>query len=296
MVGESFAHRVVPKIGMKSFGINALSPNIDAGNALCLEFLLHLRTGDEREIGPRMRPSQHFPAHRFNAGHEAQIVLSVGGQMRVVAHDERYAEDAGVKNSRKQEKSGTRDVNQIGLRVFHHAGTLHFGQVEGEGYLVVQGKGETKRVSNFVAKGLRRQLLPGSLGVDGENFHLVVGFSEELEQFLEAIGVTGHVSEGRGLHEQGNFARRMPAERRCARRFRRGVDFSRIERRRGGEAPHGRQRWHKGRAAGAPRRNQQTLQQKEVSKAAPGVADSPTRAVVERLWRHTVLVRPRWIS
>lgn len=42
-------------------------------------------------------------------------------------------------------------MDQIGLELLHNFGALHLGQIEGEGNVVVEGKGESLGMLNAVA-------------------------------------------------------------------------------------------------------------------------------------------------
>ena len=79
--------------------------------------------------------------------------------------------------------------------------------------MIVEGKGKSLGVTDRKAKGFLGQIFGGRFGVDRQNVHIVSGFGEELEHFLEAIGVSGDVGEGSGFYHQADLARRVSSKR-----------------------------------------------------------------------------------
>lgn len=131
---------------------------------------------------------------------------TVIGQMRVVAHNEWDLHGTRIKDGGEQQKSWTRDVNDVRFEILNDFGALHFGQINGQGDVIVEGKGESLRVLDWVSHVVSGEVLGGSLAVHGENIDVVSGLFEKLEHFLEAIGVSRDMRKGSGFDHQADFA------------------------------------------------------------------------------------------
>ena len=83
-----------------------------------------------------------------------------------------------------------RDMNEIGLELFNHLCSLHIGQIQSQGYLVVKGKCESLRMTNSESKGFLGQLACWSFAVHRQNIHFIPRLLEKFEHLLESIGVS----------------------------------------------------------------------------------------------------------
>jgi hypothetical protein len=109
----------------------------------------------------------------------------------------------------------TRDVDQIGFEPLQDPRALHFGQIHGQGNLVVQGEGKPERVGDFVSKGLTGKIFGGCFGIHSQYLDFVTGLGKILQHFVEPVGVSRDMRERSGFHHETDLARRIAFQGRC---------------------------------------------------------------------------------
>ena len=135
VVGIAICHPLAPEflapeLRVESNRVDSLPPDLHAGYTVRLHLLLHLRTRDQREVGPRVHEPQHRPAALLDAGEPTAVVPPVQGEVGVVRKQKWYAHDARVEESGEQHEARTRDVDQVRPPPLHHLRALHLGQIE----------------------------------------------------------------------------------------------------------------------------------------------------------------------
>jgi len=166
-----------------------------------------------------MGEPQKFPCKLFDSWYETQIIDCVRWQMCVIAHDERNRHGPGIENGGQDHKAWTRDVNQIGFESVQYRCSLHFGQVQGQSYLVVQREGKPECVGYFASKDLRGKLIFGCSGIYRQHLDLVASLGEELQHLIETVGVSRDMGERSWFHHETDLARRIAIEGRRIVRF-----------------------------------------------------------------------------
>jgi hypothetical protein len=106
-------------------------------------------------------------------------------------------------------------MNQVRLESFNHFGSLHIGKIQGQTNCTVKGKGESLCMLDAEVHEFLGKVFDGCVAIYCQNIDLVAGFRQELEHFLEAVGVSRDVCKRRGFYHETNLARRISLEGRC---------------------------------------------------------------------------------
>ncbi|KAI0567497.1 hypothetical protein FGB62_2g134 [Gracilaria domingensis] len=196
---EALAHALALEARVEDGGVDALAPQPHALEAVAHQLLAQLRRRGEREVGAVVLQAQHGPDDGLQRAEP--VVLGVDGQVRVVAEQQRLAQQAREQQRGEDEEAGRGEVDDVRVKVAQRG--VHAAQAERERDAAVEREAEAGHVDDARAGKLGGRV---AVVVGHDDQHVVAGAAQLHDEVLEAVGVAGGVREGGGLDEQRDAA------------------------------------------------------------------------------------------